>query len=281
MFIAPQNITTGTASPTQFSTTVNLNAGANAALNNLQNPLITLRQFRTGQGPIYNIANYSNGAATLTLDRPYLEATSTGQSYSVYRCYYTPTDMNGNLVTDFQKFKAILNPIDGYAIVGENLNISRQELDARDPTRGSQDLAYVVAAYNVDANGNPIYEFWPHPTSSKGYVCLYTRRGLDLSNSADAPNTISKNMIVERGRYYAYAWAIANVGRFPSLKGVDWRLIMAESQRTYDKMLLQAKVKDDDIFADNYLPNLRDYMGYPPIDSRFWQSHDVSGWFEG
>lgn len=43
VLVAPQNITTGKASVVQFSLTVTLDTAANAALNNLSNPIITLR----------------------------------------------------------------------------------------------------------------------------------------------------------------------------------------------------------------------------------------------
>jgi hypothetical protein len=274
VFIAPQNITTGTVSPTRFSKVVNLDATANAALNNLNNPFIGQRQFRTGQGPVYNIASYSNAGATLTLDRPFLEGTSAGQSYQVYRCYYTPTDNAGNLVTDFMKFKVIFNPVDGYAITGPNLNITRAELDVRDPTRGAQDLAYCVAGYDVDANGNPRYELWPHPTSQRGYVYLYQRTGVDLSPTVDIPTTFSPHILKEKTLAHAYEWAIVNQSRFPTLKGVDFRLALAESNRKYEKMLLDAKRRDDNIILDNWLPDFRGYMN-APIDSKFAQSHDV------
>jgi hypothetical protein len=278
VFIAPSNITSGTVNPTQFSKTVNLDATATAALNNLNNPIITQRQFRSGQGPVYNIASYDPVNSKLTLDRPYLEGTAVGQSYQVYRCYYTPQDNAGNVITDFLKFKVILNPIDGYAIVGPNLNMTRQELDARDPTRGSQDIPYCVAAYDVDANGNPRYELWPHPTNTRGYVYLYHRRGVDLSATQDIPTTLSSHLLIEKAKEYAYDWAIVNQGRIQELKGVDFRLAKAEANRKYEKMLLDAKRADDNIMLDNFIPDLRDYMQAPIIDSKFMQSHSWGEW---
>lgn len=249
-----------------------LDGAATAALTGLNTPFVTQRQFRSGQGPVYSIKSLLG--SVLTLDRPYLEGTAAGQSYQVYRCYYTPTDNAGNFVTDFMKFKVILNPVDGYAIVGPNLNMTRAEFDARDPTRGAQDLAYSVAAYDVDANGNPRYEFWPHPTSNRGYVCLYQRTGVDLSATVDIPTTFSQHVLKERALEYAYDWAIANQSRYTALKGVDFRLLKAETNRKYEKMLLDAKRRDDNIMLDNWLPDFRAYMT-APIDSKFAQSHDV------
>lgn len=288
VLVAPQNITTGTVSVTQFSPTVNLSAAANAALNNLQNPLITLRQFRSGQGPVYNIASYSNGSSTLTLDRPYMEATAASQSYQCYRCYYQAADASGNLITDFLMFKEMYNPIDGYAIIGENLRITRAEIDARDPTRGAQDLLYTMASFGVDANGYPIFEAWPHPTSARAYPYLYQKRGQPLSASVDIPGTLSKDLLVTKALDYAYDWAIVNQSRFPSLKGINFQLAKAENLRKYHGskekpggILQDAMRNDDNLMVENFLPQLRDYLQYPPIDSKFFQSHDVGAWFSG
>lgn len=278
VLIAPQNVTTGTVGVTQFSPTVNLSVAANTALNGLSNPLITQRQFRTGQGPLYNITAYSNGGATLTLDRFYMEATSAAQAYQVYRAYYQAADGNGALITDFLMFKEMFNPVDGYAIVGGNLRVTRAELDARDPTRGAQDLAYIVASFNVDANGLPIYELWPHPTSARAYPFLYQKRGVLLSKTVDLPSTMSKDLLVQKALDYAYDWAIINAGRFPALKGVDWKLAKAENTRKYDRMLQDAKRQDDNIQLENFLPQLRDYLNFPPVDSKFMQSHDLGDW---
>ena len=279
VLIAPQNLVGGTVSVVQYSPTVTLDANANNALNNLTFPFITQRQFRSGQGPVYNIAGYSHAGSTLTLDRLYMESTSSGQAFQCYQCYYQPTDGNGAVLNDFSKFKAILNPVDGYAIVGPNLNVTRGDLDARDPTRGAQDLAYCIAPYTVGANGIPFYELWPHPTAQRGYVHLYQKRGVDLSANNDIPQTLSTHIVVQRALYYGYDWAITNMGRFPNLKGVNWALLKAENQRAYTKMLQDETRKDDELIPDCYLPNLRDYLNAPPIDSKFFQSHDVSAYF--
>ena len=279
---APQIIATGTVSVTQFSAIVTLNATANAALNNLTNPLIGQRQIRVGLGggPVYNILSYSNNLAQITLDRPYQEATQTGSPYQVYRCYFSPADQTGTYTTDFRMWTVLLNPIDGYAIVGENLRLTRQEIDARDPTRGAQDLAYTMAAYSVDANGMPIHEMWPHPTSQRTYVGLYRKRGQLLSNSVDLPASFPRRALVERSLQLGCDWAIANAGRFAELKGVNWALLKAESKREAEKFLQQARLADDDLMTENFLPQLRDYLMYPPIDSDFAQSHDMGAWFD-
>jgi hypothetical protein len=284
--VVPQIVTTGTVTVTRFSTAVTVDVTASAALANLTNPLLTQRQFRSGLGggPVYNIVAVDNPATpgTLTLDRPWMDATAAGQPYQIYRCYYTPSDGAGNFISDFLMFTVILNATDGYAIIGKNLFLTKAELDARDPTRGAQSVPYGLATYKVDANGFPIYELWPHPTSARGLPYLYRRRGIPLSSSVDVPGTLSSDMLIQRALDYACDWAILNAGRFPELKDVDFRLMKAEANRKYEKMLLDARRNDDNIFLANYLPNLRDYLNYPPVDSNFMQSHDFGdvAWFD-
>lgn len=279
VLVAPQLVSSGTVSVTQFSNTVNLDATANAALNNLQNPLLTQRQFRVGtNGRVYNIIGYNNGTSTLTLDGFYMEPTASGQPYMVYRCYYTPSDLNGNAITDFQSFIAMVNTQQGYAIVGENLRKSKKEIDARDPQRQAFDNSYIVATYKVDVNGNPIYELWPHPTTAAPYLFLARRRGLPLSSTQDIPATLPADLVVTGALDFAYDWAVVNAGRFPELRGVDWQLAKAENERKYQKMLNDARRHDDEIFCDSFLSTWRDYMAMPPIDAGYMQAHDLGNW---
>jgi hypothetical protein len=281
VFVAPQIVTAGTVTVNQFSNQVTLDSTAKAAVAGLTNPLITQRQIRIAQGPLYNISSYNPTNGVITLDRLYMEQNAVTQPYQIYRCYFQPADNNGNLITDWLTFDVVANPIEGYAIIGPNLHLTRKELDARDPTRGAQDVAYVVASFDVDSNGIPRYEFWPHPTVSRGYTFLGRRRGTDLSTTLDVPATFDKDLLVQRSLYHAYTWAIENAARFPSLKGVDWRLLQSESIRAYEKDIQKAKLKDDTIMLDSFLPQLRDYLQFPPLDAKFAQSHDMGDWFSG
>lgn len=276
--ICPAIVSAGTMTVTQYSNAVVPDAVAGAALHNLTNPFLTQRQFRSvGGGPIYNItAIADNGTLVtgMTLDRVWTDPSAVGAQYQVYRAYYTPVDGNGNFITDFLMFVVINNPTDGYAIVGKNLFLSKAEIDARDPTRGSQGNPYALAAYKVDANGNPIYELWPHPTVPRGLPFMYRRRGTPLSATVDIPTNVSSDMLVTHALDFASDWAIMNMSRFAELKDVDWKLVKAEANRKYTTMLQDEKRQDDNTILTNFLPNLRDYLNYPPVDSNFMQSHD-------
>lgn len=282
MWLAPQIITAGTVSVTQYSNIVQLDPVAFANLNGVNNPILTQRQFRCGLGggTIYNIQSMNANLQQVTLDRIYMEGSQSGQPYQVYRCYYLPCDQNGNYVDDFVQWKVLLNAGEGYAIVGENLRMTQAELDARDPQRADQDLAYAVASRGVNPDGLPIFEMWPHPTSQNPYIGLYQRRGTDFnSTNPNLPKTFKEHTVTQLALMYGLNWAMLNQGRFPELKGVDLALAKAEATREFKESLDQARRMDDEIQCDDYLVQMRDYLAFPIIDSAFLQSHDAGNWF--
>jgi hypothetical protein len=221
--------------------------------------LITSRQFRAGptNGGVYNIIGYNHGAATLTLDRIYEEPSAAGIPYQVYRCYYAPCDVNGSLVTDFLSFISMTNPDLGYRISRSHLRYQRAEIDNMDPLRADQGLSYYVATYKTDpVTGTPIYELWPHPTYASGYLYLYRRRGVPMKlPTDDIPGTLSSDMLIERALYYVSEWAAKNVGRFPQLRGTDWRFQQVQHNKVYLDMLKDAKRQDDEIMSEMYIPD--------------------------
>ena len=245
---SPASIGTGTVTVTQFSTTVNLSVAANAALNNLQNPLITKRQFRVfGSAAIYNIVAYDNGAATLTLDRMFLESTNATAQYMVYRCYYDPPD------TDFLSFLSIINTAQNYAIVGPRLRATKPEIDARDPIRASQGNPWYVAGYKQNTTtGLPIYELWPQPVTAMGFPCLYRKRGANITASNDLPASVNPDILTVRALYYACDWAMTNAATYRELLGVDWRLKMGEQNRNYQRLLRDAIRNDNELLTQDF-----------------------------
>lgn len=258
VFTAPNLINAGTVTVTQYSNTVTLDATANAALNNLTNPLVTSRQFRGpgSNGGVYSIAAYDNGASIITLDRIYQEQSMSGGSYQVYQCYYRPADANGNFISDFLEIQAMKNPDLGYNIDRKALRFSQAQINALDPYRADQGYAFFVSPYKFDtANNVMIYELWPHPVYQSGYVWTGRRRGTDFSLPTDAvPGTFLYHPLVERAKWYACMWAAKNQGRFQQLQGVDWLQTAQEGNIEYQRMLLDAKRQDDEMTADNYIP---------------------------
>ncbi len=240
---SPQAVGAGSVTVTQFSTTVTLDATANAALNNLQNPFITKRQFRIlGSAAIYNIVGYNNGASTLTLERPYLETSGAGKTYTVYQCYFDPPS------TDFLTFISIINTSLNYAIEGPRLRATKAEIDARDPIRAAQGNPWYVAFYRDDPTTQfPVYELWPHPVTALGFPCLYRKRGLDISASNDLRPIFNPDVLTCRALYHACDWAMTNAAAYRELLGVDWRLKQGEANRNYLRLLRDAIRNDNEM----------------------------------
>lgn len=272
-FFAPQLVVTGLVNVTLGSPSVVGDADAKTAWDAIAldsiNP-ITKRQFRLNtSGPLYNIIAYASATITLTLDRKYLEPTQTAINYRIYRTYFNPP-------TDFRRFMTMANNVDGYPM---RLHYTRQEIDIRDPTRGAHGLAYYASSYKADSNGRPIYELWPHSTSERPYNFMYQKIGADLTETGAAtdslPATLNDDLLTQRSLYHAYQWAEANRGRYPELRGSDWRFLRADTVRQFEQILNEAKRMDEEIFLMNYrIPYLAQYGS--PIDAKFAQSHDVN-----
>lgn len=272
---SPAEVNSGTVTVTQFSASVTLDATATTALTGLSNPLITFRQFRVGTGSLYNISSLAG--STLTLDRLYREDSGAGKSYSVYRCYYgPPEDGAGAEVTDFLCYKSVTNPIDAYAL---RLDITREELDKRDPQRaslGSDPLYLVPYRGNPSAGGQsnqPQYEMWPHPTAKMPYICSYMKRGVDFSASTDAlPPQIPEGLLIERALYYGADWAMKNVGKIPELRPANWAQVKAAHAATYYAELQKAQKQDGEQHIEGWIDDL---SPFETLGSSWRQSHGV------
>lgn len=274
---APAQVTAGTVALTRYSATATADATARATLDTLANPLITQRQFRVSQGPIYNVSGYDSATGILTLDRPYQEASNATAAYLLYRCYYLMP------VADFLRFLSVMDPINGYRL---KLNKQRQEIDAQDPTRGGMGNPACIVNYRTvsdpsSANyGWHMFELWPHPTSAIGYQMLYHRRGTDFVNATDAlPPQIPEELLMQRALYRAYQWAEANKGRIPELRGSDYRFLMGQAAAEYKDLLRNTQRQDEEATNVYFIPPPSSWgplVG--PIDAKYAQSHD-SGWW--
>ncbi len=279
VLVFPTAITAGTAATTQFSNQVTFDATAIAALASLTNPVITKRQFRVpSSGPVYSIIAYNSGTGVATLDRIYTEPSDPAAEYTVYRVYFDAPSSDGGTTanTDFLRYISINNDINGYSIQGKRLYMTRQELNRRDPLRGAIGLPYYLASYVPNSAGQMQYEPWPHCTSALGLLATYQRRHVDLTPSQSLPEQAPITLLRYAVYKFAYRWALANAGRVPELKGVDWRFALAEANKTYDQEMVRAKKNDKEIVLNIYRPGAGwtvDFQG--PIDSNFMQSHGV------
>ena len=272
--VAPSPIADGFVAVTQWSETVTPDSTSKplfiAAITGV--PPITSRQFRIGDGgPMYNITACNASTGILTLDRPYGEATSTGTSYSVYRCYFTPP------ANDFLRFWSLLNAGEGYTISGERLGLTREELDRRDPQRASQGDAHYIASYKAQPSGAFIWELWEHPTNPATYIVNYQRRGVDMVlPTDDIPSTLMSSVLMPNALAHACLWAAANVGRHKELKGVNWMALAKTHKAEYLLELRKAWKTDDEMSLQYWIDPSDQYRLSGPIDGRYAQSHDLT-----
>jgi hypothetical protein len=269
VLFSPGVITTGAAAVTQFSSTVTFNAAAIAVLNGISNPVLTLRQFRVGGGPIYSIAGLdasfaANGIAKL--DRPYLEATNAAAGYQCYRCYYgaplvTVTAANGTQTTtetsDFLRYRAIYNPstLQRFRLYG-----TVEELNMMDPKRVTSGNPW--ALYTHASTVNTYYEMYPQPLAAQSYICTYQKRGTDLTTGESLPAVISDELILERAYGFACVWAESAKGRIKELQGSNWMALAAASNGVYQDRLREASLRDEDLMRQNGVFDDLPYWGY-------------------
>jgi len=268
---APEQIAVGTVTVTQFSTSVVVDATADAALAavNMDIPMGT-RQFRVGSTDrIYNIDSYDTGTLTLTLKEPYSEESASGVAYSVFKCYYLPPKVN--LEVDFLRFISVRDLENGRPL---RLNVKKVDLDRRDPQRSSTEPPIVVSSYKPDANGDPLFELWPLPTSARAYVAQFIRRGKELTADSDRLTyPLTDELLATRAQYHLCHWAEMNKGVHATLRLTDWRFLLGELSSRYERLLLNAKKQDDEIFNQNVMFPRRWGSEYPPSAS-WLQTHD-------
>src|SRR6266852_69063 len=294
----PNAITAGTASVVKFSEFVTLNATASAlviALTPNDIPLIE-RQFRvasslanTGNAFSYNIlaSDSSNPAAiVLTLDQPFLDETNISAQYQIVKLYYNPpyiTNSLGDQVIDFKYWKFFIS-----LKLRKRLWIATtlEELNNFDPTRVFlDDPRHVVAHPPPNDDSFPLFELYPAPKFERVYQVIYQRKGLSLIKEADVIHqSLNENLVRKRAEYVAYNWTLANIHKYPELKGSAGRYqnLMAlcmnpNDEGAYPKLLAKQIKEDEENYPKAYLG---DYMRMPFIDS-YIGNFTYSNEFEG
>lgn len=297
ILVVPAMISDGTVGVTKFSNSVLCDADAKVLMNvaETENPPLIERQFRIPGGPVYNILAYDNVTGIITLDRIYMEDTNDGSAYNVYRCYYDPPSVDGVTPNvDFLRYLTINNTQMGYTISSKRLNQPREILNRRDPMRGALGSPYYAFVYKPRPNflpstlnlttGGPTnglmqYELWPHPTYSTALLAQYVKQHVNLVPNDSIPYGCTETLVMYRAMEFAYRWALQNIGRYPELKGTDWRFLLAEIQKKYAFELVGAKREDKEIMLTILRPgtaNLMNFLG--PIDDAWAQSHGTIGY---
>jgi hypothetical protein len=273
ILFTPGQISSGSFSVTQFSTTVQADADAIIALASLANPMITLREIRFAGGPIYEISSYDDITGVLTLSRAYRESTNATSEYSVYRCYYGPPILNdGSEGTDFLRWVAIYDPTNAYWFT--KLAGTAQELNFYDPQRAFSGQPFGMYSITSSSNNVPRFEMHPHPLSERAYRAVFQRRGIDILAGAEFPPAIPEELILERALARGCNWAKTNIGVFPRLAKVGWGDSAIEHQRNYIDILKRAERDDEEACMQYWL--LRDLptQGFP-YNGTFIATHDV------
>lgn len=274
------NVSTGTVTVVQGVNQVTLDATAAAALSPLvfANPPLAAptvgigRQIRIGSipgsaGPLYSILAY-DGAFTLTLDRNYAETSGAGLNYMCYKAYFSPP------VSDFVRYFTVTNVSAGYTVKGKKLYYTQRQLNSIDPQRGGTGDAYIISAYEPDANGNPVHEWYPHPVNQHTYNCLFQRRGTDLSSTVDLPPTFPSDVLIAKAFTHAAAWAQANLAQYPELQMTNWVMFSQDRKQEFKDALIQAIKQDDEISP--LIPFQQGSSFDFPLGGQFLQGHDVS-----
>ena len=280
--VCPAQLTAGTVTVTQFSTTVTFDVAATAALVPFTvlgaTPPLTALQFRVNGQSLYRILAITATSPHLivTIDQPFREGSGAGQRYQVYRAYVQAP------VADFLKWSSLDDFQNGYAITKDRLSYSRAVFDRRDPQRQSQGLAYYLGEYQTDpVTGLPIWELWPHSVQGQTFVVEFRRQGPTFLLPGDvAPPIIPDTLIMERAQgWHGYPWAQANRGRFPQLGKTDFVELKLSAQKDYMRDLLIAKRQDDEIALQRVYNRGRLGSGgrqlAGPADARYWQSHPI------
>ena len=291
----PEGIVGGSVSAIFGSNLVIADASAAAKLNSvalaippLASPILGVgRQLRVGSingvsaptGPNYNIVAW-DGVDTITIDRPYGEATTTQSPYQVFKCFYAPpapppfTSLKAD--TRFVRYMVISNKYSGYAIFGPNLYWSQAQLDAIDPQRGGQGDAYIMAQYMDNQLGEPVVELYPNPVRFTTYYASYWSRWPDVSPNQDLPQKSYElqDLVMFKAKSLASDWALANVNTFPELQQTNWVAYRQIQDGEYKDSRIECYKQDDEQFP---LIPFRQGQGFMfPLGGQFLQSHDVT-----
>jgi hypothetical protein len=245
----PQWVTTGTVTVTIGSTSVTADATAKAAWNAFGTAIpIHTRQFRVGQGTIYNIASYNPGTGVATLDRPYVDPTAgAGTSYTILKCFYEAPSQ------DFVWWESIVDPNTGYTFQTE---LTKEQVDEIDPQRLNLGWPVGVDPRGIIGYGSaapagflgyPQYEIWPAPTAGYTYVGSCFRSGMPFVNQTDSPPfQITDDVVIALAKVYAYEYAEAHLDSLPvERRKVDFRYLIGAAAKQYQILLSGLIYKDE------------------------------------
>lgn len=267
----PNLINAGTVTTTQGQKTITFDSSASSAVASAAfagpTPMLQ-RQFRIGIGTIYNMwaLNAANpNAIVITLDRPYQEASGTGQAYAIFQCYYPAP------VQDWFQWLGIRDMLNFNYL---NVTKTRSYFDQKDPQRTLFYIPTHVAPYTLDLNpASPTYQYqtfemWSTPQYQLTYQLWGVRKGVPLVAPTDTlPPQIGEDVVMELAKQKAYEWAEANK-RDARAMGSDFRFLIGECKEEYQRLFREYR-RQDRALVDNYITKIR----------RGWSWPLLNGWF--
>lgn len=246
-------ITAGTCTPTIGLKEVIGSVEASAAwlATGLACPFTT-RQFRVGQGTIYNIDELiDNGdlTATLVLSQIYVDPTDgVGTGYQVTSTYFNGPTRN------FLWWESIKDPISGYDI---STTMTREEIDFWDPQRFQSGWPKGVTPYAINQqegnfNGFPMYEMWPAPLNNYTYVGTYFSGAIPFLGLNDqVPPPLGEDVVLAQAKYWCAEWCLQNPDKVPRHEGSQrtgasgWQFLMAKAEQEKKALLNKYILKDE------------------------------------
>lgn len=252
----PAAVDAGTVTLTQGSQLVVGDATAAAAWNALGSFIpITDRAFKFGTDQPYQILAY-DGVDTAYIDRIWPNATVAGETYSLYRPYYTPPE------TDFNRWISVVDTNDSWNLISGK---KKEWLDWIDPQRDTiggpaQFIAFfrlqraqTITAFgaltsDVTTTTKQLFELWPAPTEVMSLTAYYKKRGADLSADTDE-SLFEDSVLIPRALVHSYRFVQANQVRFAKTVGakVNWAEMKLDAERSYMRELGNAIKRDDNI----------------------------------
>lgn len=297
-FIRTPELIEGTASVTKFSAEVIVDANIASKIDATHEFDIDIfeKQFRSlsakevDRGFTYKIVDWDTATNKLTIDPFYQDVTNAAAKVQILKIYYKPpyfqppyekgVDPVPDPVIDFKRFEYVISPQFNRRL---NLTTSWNELQRYDPYREipSEPRFLISHSYDtkfLDSEGTrvqidePVFEMYPAPRFARVFRVRYLRAGFPLLNERDqAPELFTKDLILEKAKVESYVWAKANadklklktVGRFDNL--------IALAANKYQKLLEDAKKKDEERFPK---ANIGNYYNYPEYE---WDNLECMG----
>lgn len=255
----PGIVNAGSVTVNLGDTTVVGDAAASAAWLAASNPtsLITQRQFRIGQGTIYNIVALDDTnptAVVLTLDRMWVDAYYLGatQGYAIYQCYI-PAPADG-----FQAWEYFLDVRNVIALDVNNTRGLWEQVNQADPQRQIFSNPGNVIPHGTDTRlgsatfGRPMFELYPQPQSVYVYQAGYSWAGPPLQNTpgqSAVPTPMTEHVVKALARVKAYEFAEANKNADnPRGAGADYRFLMHAAMSEYSAQIKEIRMIDRDIY---------------------------------